>query len=161
MSRSKLDNIVDRVPSWRKRFVQKQGDIAFQIRKLLEEKDWTQRKLAEKVDKPESYISRILSGGGENVTVKTLCELEAALEGDIIVTPSFPVSSETLKQKEDVEENFVEADLLHMSEFLVLDRGFMGDPNEFQMPSSTGYQLLSTGGEKSSGRPLHKRGSFK
>ncbi|NTW82582.1 MAG: helix-turn-helix transcriptional regulator [Chlorobiaceae bacterium] len=43
----------------------------------------TQRELAEKIGKKESYISRILSGYA-NTTLKTISELEEALGEDII-----------------------------------------------------------------------------
>ena len=88
MSKSRFRQFVEKIPPVRRRFVRKQGDIAMQLGKLLEEKGWTQRRLAQETGKKESYISRILSGGG-NPTLKTIVELEEALNAEILVAPMF------------------------------------------------------------------------
>lgn len=88
MSQSLFRQLVEKIPSVRRRFVRKQGDIATQIHKLLEEKGWTQRRLADEMGKRESHISRILSGGG-NPTIKTIVEFEEALDAEILVAPMF------------------------------------------------------------------------
>ncbi len=88
MSKSTFERLLEEVPSIRRRFVRMQGDIATQIHKLLEEKGWTQRRLADEMGKRESHISRILSGGG-NPTIKTIVEFEEALDAEILVAPMF------------------------------------------------------------------------
>lgn len=88
MSQSLFRQLVEKIPSVRRRFVRKQGDIAMQIHNLLEEKGWTQRRLADEMGKRESHISRILSGGG-NPTIKTIVEFEEALDAEILVAPMF------------------------------------------------------------------------
>jgi len=88
MSQSLFRQLVEKIPSVRRRFVRKQGDIAMQINNLLKEKGWTQRRLADEMGKKESHISRILSGGG-NPTIKTIVEFEEALDAEILVAPMF------------------------------------------------------------------------
>ncbi len=88
MSKSTFERLLEEVPSMRRRFVRMQGDIAMQIHNLLEEKGWTQRRLADEMGKRESHISRILSGGG-NPTIKTIVEFEEALDAEILVAPMF------------------------------------------------------------------------
>ena len=88
MSKSRFRLLVEKIPTVRRRFVRKQGDIAMQLGKLLEEKGWTQRRLAQETGKKESYISRVLSGGG-NLTIKTIVQLEDALDAEILVAPMY------------------------------------------------------------------------
>lgn len=72
----------------KKRFIKKQMDIAAQIHELLEKKGWTQKELSEKSGIPEQTLSTIRSGHA-NPTLKTLVNIEEALDTDIIVAPKF------------------------------------------------------------------------
>lgn len=52
----------------------------------MKQRDISQRELAAKLGKSESYVSRVL-GGGVNLTIKTIAQFEAALKADILVLP--------------------------------------------------------------------------
>jgi transcriptional regulator with XRE-family HTH domain len=52
----------------------------------MERRDITQRALAERLDKRESYVSRVL-GGGVNLTLQTIAEFEEALNANLLVLP--------------------------------------------------------------------------
>ena len=67
-------------------FVKKYGDIVVRIHQILEEKGWTQKDLAEKLDKKPSEISKWLSGN-HNLTLRSIAKLEAELGADIINVP--------------------------------------------------------------------------
>ena len=69
-----------------KRFVQKNLDIVAQIVFILNEKNMSQRDLAQQMGKTEAEVSRMLSGL-HNLTLKTLARLEVALGEEIIITP--------------------------------------------------------------------------
>jgi transcriptional regulator with XRE-family HTH domain len=79
-------NILERLrnisPLIRKR-VKRKMEIAIRIKEVLNAKGWTQKDLAEKMEKRESEISRFLSGN-HNMTLDTLFALEEILETDII-----------------------------------------------------------------------------
>jgi ribosome-binding protein aMBF1 (putative translation factor) len=72
-------------PSTR-RFVERQGAFAVRITEIMHVSGMTQRQLAEKLGKKESYISRIVAGWA-NPTLKTIVEFEVALGQDVIEIP--------------------------------------------------------------------------
>ncbi|NTW53399.1 MAG: helix-turn-helix transcriptional regulator [Chlorobaculum sp.] len=80
---SLFQNVLDTVPSGTKKYVNRQLGFAATVSKKLKLVGMTQRELAEKMGKKESYISRILSGDA-NPTLKTIAELEVALGEDVI-----------------------------------------------------------------------------
>jgi len=88
MSKQKrrLRELAARIPLAEKRLFDKTDDVAARIIALMEAQGLTQRELAAKVGKRESYVSRVL-GGGVNLTLKTIAEFEAALGADILVLP--------------------------------------------------------------------------
>lgn len=65
-------------------------DVAERIVKLMN--GMTQEELARRSGKHKSVISRIL-GGGVNLTLRTITELEAALGGHIIEVPDYCIDS--------------------------------------------------------------------
>jgi transcriptional regulator with XRE-family HTH domain len=69
-----------------RRYVDKNLDIVEQIVAILNERDMSQRDLAQQMGKTEAEVSRMLSGL-HNLTLKTLARLEVALGEDIITTP--------------------------------------------------------------------------
>ncbi|TVQ81040.1 MAG: XRE family transcriptional regulator [Flavobacteriales bacterium] len=69
-------------------FIGKQMDIAAQIDTCLKEKGWTQKHLAELAGLKPSQLSKILSGNA-NPTLRTITNIEEALECDVIVCPEF------------------------------------------------------------------------
>jgi transcriptional regulator with XRE-family HTH domain len=80
---SLYQNILDTVPTATKKYVNRQLGFAATVSEKLKSVGMTQRELAEKMGKKESYISRILSGEA-NPTLKTIAELEDALGEDVI-----------------------------------------------------------------------------
>ncbi len=83
MSISPFQKLVESIPPVTRRYVNRQVGLAATVAEVLKSKGMTQRELAEKIGKKESYISRILSGDA-NPTLKTISELEEALGEDII-----------------------------------------------------------------------------
>lgn len=85
--RSKIaQRIMDETPKEVRIFVRKYGDIVVRINQLLREKGYTQKNLAEKMDKTPSEISKWLSGE-HNFTLRSLAKLEAELDADIFYVP--------------------------------------------------------------------------
>jgi transcriptional regulator with XRE-family HTH domain len=67
-------------------FVSKNLAFVEQIYHILDEKKWTQKTLAQKLNKSESEISKWM-GGLHNFTFKTVSKLETILGQEILVTP--------------------------------------------------------------------------
>jgi transcriptional regulator with XRE-family HTH domain len=81
-----LDELSEQVDAADRRFYRKADDVAARIRQVMERRDLTQRALAERLDKRESYVSRVL-GGGVNLTLQTIAEFEEALNANLLVLP--------------------------------------------------------------------------
>lgn len=101
-------------------FIKKNLAISQQIDAILKDKGMTQKQLAQRLGKNESEISKLLSGF-HNFTLKSIANLEAELESDIIITPlevsekfkssesvSFKVFAPIYKQQELSTGNFLE-----------------------------------------------------
>jgi len=86
MKKNLISDAFNKVPKENKQFVSKNLDISQQVFAILEEKDWSQADLANRLGKHKSDVSRMLSGL-QNLTLKTITKLEAILETDIILTP--------------------------------------------------------------------------
>lgn len=85
--RSKIaKRIYDETPADIKIFVRKHSDIAVRVYQLLQEKGWSQKDLANKLDKTQSEISKWLNGE-HNFTLKSIAKLEAELGAEIIYVP--------------------------------------------------------------------------
>lgn len=69
-----------------RRFVERQGAFAVRVTEIMKVSGITQRQLAEKLGKNESYISRIVAGWA-NPTLKTIVEFEVALGQNVIEIP--------------------------------------------------------------------------
>ncbi|MBE9598004.1 helix-turn-helix transcriptional regulator [Pedobacter sp. MC2016-24] len=67
-------------------FVRKNLALIEQIFHILNEKGWTQKRLATELGKSESEISKWLSGM-HNFTFQTISKIEAVLGQEILVTP--------------------------------------------------------------------------
>jgi transcriptional regulator with XRE-family HTH domain len=63
-----------------------QVDVVIRINEIMEEKEWSQKKLAEQAGWSQARVSEILSGGS-NLTLKTIAKLEAALDADVLDVP--------------------------------------------------------------------------
>ena len=78
--------ILDRTPEETRIFVRKHADIVVRINQLLKAKGFTQKNLAEHMDKKPSEISKWLSGE-HNFTLRSIAKLEAELGESIICIP--------------------------------------------------------------------------
>jgi transcriptional regulator with XRE-family HTH domain len=78
--------MLDKTPLETKIFVQKYADLVVLINQILKEKGYTQKLLAQKLDKSPSEISKWLSGE-HNFTLRSLAKLEAELGEPILYIP--------------------------------------------------------------------------
>lgn len=78
--------ILEETPEEVRIFVRKYGDIVVRVHQLLREKGWTQKDLAEKLEKAPSEVSKWLNGD-HNFTLRSLAKLEAELGTEIIYVP--------------------------------------------------------------------------
>lgn len=83
---SLLKRTVEKISPFTRKFVKRQGEFAVRVNEILKSTGMTQRQLAEKLGKRESYVSRILAGW-TNPTLKTITEFEVAIGHDIIDIP--------------------------------------------------------------------------
>ena len=85
--RSKVaQRILNETPEEVRVFVRKYADIVVRVHQLLREKGWSQKDLAEKLEKTPSEVSKWLSGE-HNFTLRSLAKLEVELGGSIIYVP--------------------------------------------------------------------------
>lgn len=85
--RSKVaERILAKTPEDVRIFVKLYADIVVRVTQLLEEKGYTQKDLALKMDKSPSEISKWLNGN-HNFTIRSLAKLSAELGEPIIYTP--------------------------------------------------------------------------
>lgn len=81
-----VQRLRERIKPENRIFVKKNIAISDQIEAILEEKGWSQKEFAQKLEKNESEISKWLSGT-HNLTLQSIAKIEAVLEADIITTP--------------------------------------------------------------------------
>ncbi|MEI6410574.1 MAG: helix-turn-helix transcriptional regulator [Bacteroidota bacterium] len=86
MKKGIISRLKERISPDTHRFVRKNLEIAQRVAHLLEQRNWTQRDLANAIGKSESEISKWLSGQ-HNLTLKSIILLETALGSDILITP--------------------------------------------------------------------------
>ncbi|HXS59048.1 MAG TPA: helix-turn-helix transcriptional regulator [Hanamia sp.] len=86
--RSKIaKRIQDETPEEVRIFVRQYTDIVVRINEIMQAKGYTQKDLADKMQKKPSEINKWLKGN-HNLTLKTLAKLEAELGEPIIFTSS-------------------------------------------------------------------------
>jgi transcriptional regulator with XRE-family HTH domain len=78
-----LQRILDKTPKEVEIFVDKYADLVLRINQILREKGYTQKSLAEKLEKSPSEIHKWLSGD-HNFTLRSIAKLEAEL-GEILL----------------------------------------------------------------------------
>lgn len=78
-----LNEALQTVPPQIDKEVSHTFEIALRIHEILVRKNWTQADLAKATHKKEAIVSSWLSGT-HNFTIKTISEIETALEEDII-----------------------------------------------------------------------------
>ncbi len=100
--RSKVfQRILDNTPEDVKIFTRYYGDLVVRINSLLNEKSYSQKDLAEKMDKKPSEISKWLNGE-HNFTLRSLAKLEAELGEPLFYVPR----SKTFKSIEGTKTSF-------------------------------------------------------
>jgi len=78
-----LQRILDKTPKDVEIFVDKYADLVLRINQILREKGYTQKSLAEKLEKRPSEIHKWLNGD-HNFTMRSIAKLEAEL-GEILL----------------------------------------------------------------------------
>lgn len=78
-----LQRILDKTPKEVEIFVDKYADLVLRINQILREKGYTQKSLAEKLEKSPSEIHKWLNGD-HNFTLRSIAKLEAEL-GEILL----------------------------------------------------------------------------
>jgi transcriptional regulator with XRE-family HTH domain len=78
-----LQRILDKTPKDVEIFVDKYADLVLRINQILREKGFTQKSLAEKLEKRPSEIHKWLCGN-HNFTLRSIAKLEAEL-GEILL----------------------------------------------------------------------------
>ena len=81
-----LQRVLDNTPRDVEIFVEKYADLVIRINQLLKEKHYTQKKLAENLDKKPSEIHKWLNGE-HNFTLRSIAKLEAELGESLLVVP--------------------------------------------------------------------------
>jgi transcriptional regulator with XRE-family HTH domain len=81
-----LQRVLDNTPKDVEIFVEKYAALVLRVNQLLKEKQYTQKKLAEKLDKKPSEIHRWLNGE-HNFTLRSVAKLEAELGEQLLVVP--------------------------------------------------------------------------
>jgi len=82
--RSKVaKRIQEETPEEVRIFVRQYADIVVRVNELLQQKGYTQKELAERMNKKPSEINKWLKGN-HNLTLKTIAKLEAELGAPII-----------------------------------------------------------------------------
>lgn len=100
--RSKIaKRIQEETPEEVRIFVRQYTDIVLRINQILQEKGYTQKDLAERMNKKPSEINKWLRGN-HNLTLKTLAKLEAELGEPIISVPTKHVAESVKRQKQTV-----------------------------------------------------------
>lgn len=85
--RSKVaQRLLDKTPLEITIFAQKYADLVVRISQILKEKGYTQKSLAQKLDKSPSEINKWLNGE-HNFTLRSLAKLEAELGETILYIP--------------------------------------------------------------------------
>jgi len=96
--RSKVaKRIQEETPDEVRIFVRQYTDIVVRINQLMQSKGYTQKLLAEKMNKKPSEINKWLKGN-HNLTLKTLAKLEAELGEPIIFTSAAQLRKNNRKQ---------------------------------------------------------------
>ena len=82
-----LQRILDKTPTDVEIFVDKYTDLVLRINQILREKGYSQKNLADKLDKRPSEIHKWLNGD-HNFTLRSIAKLEAELGEILLEVPS-------------------------------------------------------------------------
>lgn len=93
MGKTELDKRLADIPQWKRRWHSRLTDFSAAVLQEMVNQDVSIKQLAERTGRSESFFQRMF-GGGVNLTMKTICEIEAALDVDLINinvdTPDIP-----------------------------------------------------------------------
>lgn len=78
-----LNERLEDIPQWKRRWHNRLTDFSAAVLQEMERQGVDTKQLAERTGRSESFFQRVL-GGGVNVTMRTICEIEAALGSDLI-----------------------------------------------------------------------------
>jgi transcriptional regulator with XRE-family HTH domain len=110
--------------------------ISYQIRTLLSQRGWAQKRLAKEMNKPASVISRLVNPDYGKLNVQTLLEVAAAFDvGLVIKFVSFP---EFLRRTRDVSPEALEAKSFDEKQFKLLP----DSESELIMPSRSTANVI-------------------
>lgn len=86
---------IEQMPDASKIFVDKSLQISERILQLLSQKGVSQKELAERMGNNESEITRMLTGM-QNVTLRTIAKVEAALKAEIITVVNDEIKNDNV-----------------------------------------------------------------
>jgi transcriptional regulator with XRE-family HTH domain len=123
---SLFQKLVGNIPPFTRKYVNRQVGLAATVAEKLKASGMTQRELADKLGKKESFISRVLSGDA-NPTLKTISAFEVALGVDVI---SFNLQKSNAKT-------------LHVTKYNEVFRIDLmgGDENKYNAPNEVTFSL--------------------
>jgi transcriptional regulator with XRE-family HTH domain len=85
--RSKVaDRILSKTPEETKIFARLYGDLIVQINRIIKEKGYSQKSLADKMEKSPSEIHKWLSAE-HNFTLRSIAKLQAELGEELLIVP--------------------------------------------------------------------------
>lgn len=90
--------MLDKTPKDLELFVRLRADIVVRVHRILEKRGFTQKQLADLLEKHPSEISKWL-GGEHNFTLRSLAKLEAELGEPIVLVPDSPRFERHISQK--------------------------------------------------------------
>lgn len=85
--KKKLPNFLKTLAPWERRFSRKyRVELVHRMNEVLEEKNLSQKEVADRAGWKEPYLSRVL-GGEQNLTLKTIARFEEAVGEDVLLIP--------------------------------------------------------------------------
>lgn len=84
---SMIERAFNNINPENRKFIEKNTDIVEEVYKILEDKGYSQNRLAELLDKSPSEVSKYLSGL-HNLTLRSITKMEVALGANIIMSCS-------------------------------------------------------------------------
>lgn len=106
------------IPEETRIFVNRYAELVVLINQILKEKGYSQKELAEKLDKVPSEIHKWLSGE-HNFTLRSIAKLEAELGEPLLVVPKGRRNSDFLKgQSKTIGLHFKQEDRCESPKFL-------------------------------------------
>ena len=122
------------IPEESRIFIKRLDQISMRVKSILDHKEWTQKDLAEMMEKEPSEISKWLNSP-HNLTLKTIAKLEAALDEPLITVPT------TFHFNHDDDEVTVMT-LLKTAEVPKSDQDV--EDTDFQEPKGSGQHKMNT-----------------